>query len=198
MSKVKAIIFDLNGILVLSEPFSKRIEAKFGVNADDFYQSIKEVMRIVRNPNVTDSFPIWKPHLDKLGLFLSRDEFFTFWTTGERVDFQAIELIKKLKSRRFRIFILSNNFRERTQFYRANFPQIFEFVDESYFSWETGFIKPDPQAFKLILDENSLKAEECVYFDDSSENVGVARSLGIHAHEFESVKKTEELTNRLA
>ena len=82
-----------------------------------------------------------------------------------------------------KVFILSNNFKRKNEFYRKNFSQIFQCVDKAYFP-ETGLIKPSIEALQLILSENHLKPEECIYFDDSDENIKVAQTLGIYVEKW--------------
>jgi HAD superfamily hydrolase (TIGR01509 family) len=54
------------------------------------------------------------------------------------------------------------------------------------FSNEVGFTKPDHRIFRIALEMFDLTPEKCVFIDDQPENVEAARSLGIHAHLFES------------
>ena len=41
-----------------------------------------------------------------------------------------------------------------------------------------GIAKPDPEIYKLLLSRYDLKAEECVFIDDTEENVLSAKKLG--------------------
>ena len=164
MAQCKAVIFDLNGVFIESEYLSTRVKDKFGVPEDKFLAALQEVMPAVRKPGVEDSFEVWKPHLEKLGVQISREDFFNFWFSGENLVPELLEYAKELRKRGIKVFILSNNFKERAEYYRSNFPEIFANVDEAYFSWETGFVKPDRRAFQNILDQHELKPEECVYF----------------------------------
>lgn len=50
-----------------------------------------------------------------------------------------------------------------------------------YFSHRIGLRKPDPAAFRLILDEQGLQASSVTFIDDSLQHVLAAKSLGIRA-----------------
>ncbi len=168
---------------------------KYGVDENDFILALTDVLDKARKPGVEDSFELWKPHLTKLGLSLDREEFFNFWFSGEKLVPELLDYAKKLTEKGIKVFILSNNFRERTEYYRKNFPQIFTNIDGAYFSWETGFVKPDPEAYLNLLKEHGFKPGECLYFDDNEKNLKVAQELGFWAQKWEgleSIKKSPE------
>ncbi len=58
-----------------------------------------------------------------------------------------------------------------------------------------GVVKPDPEIFRVLLDRFDLEAAECLFVDDSEENVRAAESLGFEAERFTSAKA---LRGRLA
>ncbi len=190
---IKAIIFDLNGVFLQAEYLTKRVEKKYGIPGEKLLPILKEVMAIARKPGIEDSFALWRPKLKKIGFNIDREEFFNFWFSGEKLVPKLIDYTKKLKERGLKVFILSNNFKERTKYYRKNFPEIFSSVDKVYFSWETGFVKPDPKAYLNILREQRLRPEECLYFDDSEENIKSAQKLGIRAIKYISFLETKKI-----
>ena len=90
------------------------------------------------------------------------------------------------------IYFLRRLSNEVQSSFTPEFPEIFRAADKAYFSWETGFIKPNKEAYLFILREWKLKPEEVVYFDDSAENVAVAESLGIRAEQWKGIAKAKE------
>lgn len=193
---IKAVIFDLNGVFLESEPLSSRFQEKYGVAAEQFLPALKEIMEQVRKPNSPKAFDLWKPYFDKWGLKLDEQEFFDFWFSGEHLIPELLDYAKSLRQKGLKVFVLSNNFRERTTYYRQSLSEIFKDLDGSYFSWETGFVKPDKKAYLNILTENNLKPEECIYFDDSDKNVEVAGSLGIHSKKYEGLEATKRVIKK--
>ena len=72
------------------------------------------------------------------------------------------------------------------------YPQIFECFDEVMASFQTGYKKPDIQAFHYFLSTHNLKAEDCIFIDDKEHNVLAAQSIGIHGivcHDFVYVEE---------
>lgn len=184
---IKAVIFDLNGIFLEFDYLSDRVEREYGVPGDKFWSALKRVLAVTRKPGAESFFKLLKPYLEELNFHILEEEFFDFWFSGEKLVPEVLEYAKELRKKGIKVFILSRNFKERTEYYRKNFPEIFDSVDKAYFSWETGLVKPDPRAYQAILDEHNLRPKECVYFDDVEENVKIARSLGIHTRKYEGL-----------
>jgi HAD superfamily hydrolase (TIGR01509 family) len=178
----KAVIFDLNGVLIVSPMLSDRFRDEHGVPPEKFLPALKIAMASVRMPGAGSLYGYWKPHLDEWGVQMNEQEFLDFWFLAEKENTPMVALARELKAKGVRLFILSNNLSERAEYYKKNFPFLDELFEKVYYSWQTGFIKPDPRCYELLLNENNLKAEECIYFDDSKENVAVAEGLGIESH----------------
>lgn len=132
-------------------------------------------------PGCDDSYALWKPYLDNWQIKLNKEKFFNFWFQREREIPELIELVMKLRKEGIKIIALSNNFKERTNYYLNNFPAIKNSFDKMYFSWQTGFVKPDIRAYEKVLSDLNLLPEECLYFDDSPKNIQAAGSLNIHS-----------------
>ena len=194
---IKAVIFDLNGVFLQAEYLSKRVEQKYNISGDEFWLALKQVLEATRKPNAPSFFNLLKPYLKKLNFSIPEQEFFNFWFSGEKLVNEMLEYAKELRKQRIKIFILSNNFKERTQYYRENFKEIFDAVDKTYFSWETGFVKPDKQAFLNILKEHDLKPEECIYIDDSDENIKGAKNIGIKAFKYQGLNALKRILKRM-
>jgi len=84
MKSKKAIIFDLNGILIVSPYLSDRFRDEYGVAGDDFLPALKEIMAKIRMPNAGNAYSYWEPYLDKWGVEMSEQEFLDFWFTAEK------------------------------------------------------------------------------------------------------------------
>ena len=189
---IQAVFFDLNGVLILSEYLSDRFEKAYGVPSADFVSALKEVMAVVRKPNAPSMYSLWQPYFEKWGINLTEEQFLDFWFSGESINTEALEYVKELKGKGIKILVVSNNFRERTIFYRKHFPELFEGLDGAYFSWETGYVKPSTDALQVALSEQGLLPEEVVYFDDSEENVEIAKSIGVDGQLWSDLKTARE------
>ncbi|MBI2278608.1 MAG: HAD family phosphatase [Candidatus Brennerbacteria bacterium] len=190
---LKAVIFDLNGVFVKSRKLSERFHERFGVAPEEFFSALNVIMAKVRMPNAGDSFAYWEPYFEKWGVGLTKEAFLDFWFSGEEEVPEMVSLARELKAKGVKLFILSNNFSERTVFYQEHFPFLRELFDKVYYSWQTGFRKDSEKAYQNLLTENSLAPGDCAFFDDSPENIEIARRLGIQAYPFENPERTRSI-----
>lgn len=192
---IKAIIFDLNGVFIVSPRLSERLEQDFGVPKDEFLEALKANMDKLRRPGVIDMH-LWKPYFDQWHLNFSEEEFYDYWFSGEKENKELVDIAKKIKEKGIKLFILSNNFQRRAEFYKKAFPFLDEIFDGIYYSWQTGLLKPSTKALEKILEENNLQSKNCLYFDDSEKNMTTAQSLGIESYIYDQ-KETVKILNKL-
>ncbi|MFA7253093.1 MAG: HAD family phosphatase [Patescibacteria group bacterium] len=194
---IKAIIFDLDGVFVTGPKFSERFMRDFGISASEFMPVFEEIMSFVKKPGSADLYNYWQPYLVKWKVSLNEEQFLNYWFGSETIVPGMVECARELKARGMEVIVLSNNFRERSEYYQRTFPELFSNFDQIYFSWQTGFRKPDKGAYRFALTQNHLNPSECLFFDDSERNVEAASELGINAFLYEGpdhVKgKTDEL-----
>lgn len=192
---LKAIIFDLNGIFILSEKLSARFERDFGIPIVGFLPVLNEIMDKMRAPGAGSSFVYWQPYLDKWGVNLSEQEFWNYWFKEEKPSEEMLSFAKEIKEKGLKMFLLSNNFSERAVYYRQ-YHWMNDLIEKAYYSWQTGFIKPDHRAWKQVLEENELQPEECLFFDDQEKNVIAAQELGVESFVFVDVATTKNIIEK--
>jgi len=61
------------------------------------------------------------------------------------------------------------------------------------FSSRLRLTKPDPAAYRKVLDHLAAQPEEVVFFDDRQENVTAAQAVGIQAHRFHDASQLDDL-----
>ncbi len=192
---MKAVIFDLNGVFIQSPYLSDRFGIKFGVDKQDFLSVLKNMLDHTRHPQAGDAYDYWQDSLKKWGVSLDREQFFDFWFSGEVENTSMVNFAKLIKNKGIKIFVLSNNFQERADYYKKHFSFIDEIFDGVYYSWQTGFVKPDTRAYQKLLSDNHLSAEDCVYFDNSSENIEAAKGLGIRSFLYKDINSVKQVFN---
>ncbi|HBA97211.1 MAG TPA: HAD family phosphatase [Lachnospiraceae bacterium] len=106
-----------------------------------------------------------------------------FMTHGEFMHVKredVWEKVHKLKEKGYGIYILSNYSEELFRKHTSDAPFI-GLADGIVVSYQIHLTKPDEKIYRYLLDKYSLKAEECIFFDDRQENTEGARKLGINA-----------------
>ncbi len=191
---IKAVIFDLNGIFIQAPKLGERLAKDYGVNHSVFVPKLHEIMHQIRQPGAGPAWVYWGKALKEWALDFSEKDFWNYWFGAEKVSAKMVSFAKKIKEKNIKIFILSNNFKERSLYYE-HYPWVHEAVDKMYFSWQTGFVKPDVRAWKNILAENNFNPEECLYFDDQDKNLKAAESVGIKSFLFTNEEKLEKIVN---
>jgi HAD superfamily hydrolase (TIGR01509 family) len=69
--------------------------------------------------------------------------------------------------------VIENMGIERYKRFKKSFHQF-------YLSHEIQLRKPEKEIYQFVLDANSLKANECLFIDDTFENTEAAKAAGIH------------------
>ena len=91
---------------------------------------------------------------------------------------QNVRLLPGLKKRGLRLYYLSNFPSDIFEEIRNGY-YFFKYFDGGLISAEAKFSKPDKGIYKILLDQYSLKPEECLFVDDLEINVRVAEALGM-------------------
>lgn len=108
----------------------------------------------------------------------------------------AIPWIQDLKAKGFGTYYLSN-FAYKAHMECADALDFLPYMDGGILSYQVKMIKPDPEIYKCLLSRYSMKAEECVFLDDTPMNVEGARGVGMYGIRFETKEQAEEELRRL-
>jgi glucose-1-phosphatase len=125
---------------------------------------------------------------------LDKDDFLKSWN-AILLDFPEyrFKFIQKLaEEKKYKLILLSNtnenhinHIKDRVEFFE-DFKNCF---DAFYLSHEIGYRKPNPDIYEFVLDENNLKADECLFIDDTKENTDSAAALGFHVWNLEPTRE---------
>ena len=93
------------------------------------------------------------------------------------------ELVRDLKSKGFRLFLLSNISRTFPD-HLDRFPILSE-LEGCVFSGKIGLVKPAPEIFTYLLETYGLDPAETLFVDDQPRNIAGAEALGIRGFLFD-------------
>ncbi len=89
----------------------------------------------------------------------------------------TVELIKELKAKGYKLYVLSNMSKEYIEYLRKL--PVFDYFDYQAVSCEQHLGKPDRKFYEYLLSHCDLVATETIFIDDRIDNVEVAAELGI-------------------
>ncbi|MDO7172853.1 HAD family hydrolase [Mariniflexile sp. AS56] len=129
---------------------------------------------------------------------LSSDELIAIWNFMLK-DFPEyrLDFLKELKaSSKYKLILLSNTNELHINWIKHRVPFFDTFkncFDAFYLSHEINLRKPNQDIFDFVLNENKLKANECLFIDDNAANCEAAKSLGIETWHLNP--ETEDVSN---
>lgn len=91
----------------------------------------------------------------------------------------TIEIIKDLKAKGFKLLYLSN-FHSKAFDYVNNEHEFFKLFEGGVVSYQDALLKPNEKIYKLILERYDLDPAECVFIDDTKENIDAAKECGMN------------------
>ena len=189
MKKIKSIIFDLGAVL-LNISYQKTIEEfdKLGIkNSSTFYSKKLQtnIFNLLETGEISESDFI--KEIQKQCTEATNTQILYAWNAMLLdLPLHRVELLKQLK-KDFNLYLLSNtNSIHITEFENKigskQYKEFYQLFDKVYYSHKIGHRKPNAEAFKLIIEENNLIAEEILFIDDSPQHIDGAKKLGIKTY----------------
>ena len=96
---------------------------------------------------------------------------------------ETVAIVRELKLAGWQLSLLSNFSIEKFNLIRSKH-DFLNLFDDLVISGEHKTIKPDPAIFDITLQRINRKAEECLFIDDSLENINTASKMGFHTIQF--------------
>ena len=163
---VKAILFDMVGVLVFkkdgyssktpNEVNAQNIENLFNhLDDEKLFQDIKEKLKL-SDEEVEGAIPLIPAEFEK---------FTELWN-----------LLPGLK-KKYKLAIINNGNSIALKYWKEKFD--FGIFDLFMNSAEVGVKKPDPKILLLACEKLKVEPEECLFMDDSLENIETAKKLGM-------------------
>ena len=187
---IKNIIFDLGGVL-LNLDFNRTYDALRNLGIDKPEEIIRlghgsVILRAHESGKITDEEFVQS--LKKLSPVPVNDsDIINAWNML-LLDFpkDRIEWLRGLK-KKYRLFLFSNTNGIHVAHFRKMYSDAYgnavfdDHFEKAYYSHIAGLIKPDLEAFHLVVRENNLAPEETLFIDDTLANVEAARQAGLKA-----------------
>lgn len=183
---IKAVIFDMGGVILRSEDQSPRdiLAESLGITHQELIRQVfdTETARLATVGRITEE-EHWQSVADHFGLDAQALTAFQeqFWA-GDRADRSLLEFIDGLRPR-YQTALLSNAWGGARQVLTEKYNALYPF-DVIVYSAEVGLAKPDAAIYQLTLQKLGVQPQESIFVDDFIQNVEAAQALGIHAVRF--------------
>ena len=188
---IRAVFFDIGGVLVRTENYDKRHEweARLGLPEEYVTHAVFGPESVPAMLGEMPEAEMWQGVGRRLGLSDAEiDEFHADFFAGERFDVELAQFVNSLRPR-YKTGIISNAWSDARLVLDRKF-NLGSYVDDAIYSAEVKLAKPDVRIFQLALERLGVRAEEAVFVDDVLENVQAAQSLGMKGVQFKSTQQT--------
>lgn len=176
MTQIKHVVFDLYGTLIDSNP--RKLAVKRGA-----LMKWGKTRWMCHNKKESEYFSEYcKQHGGDPNELA---ESFREMEASTAFFADILDLVQELKEAGLGLHVLSNCGKS-IEFFVDEHSDVFDLFDTLNFSYELGYTKPDPQAFKEVLARIDAQANECVMVGDNPvTDVQAARSVGMHGVVFD-------------
>jgi HAD superfamily hydrolase (TIGR01509 family) len=190
---LKAIIFDVGGVLIRTESRTGREKwaTRFGLDSWDFenfvFRGESGLMSELGQRTVQEHWRWLGQHfgLEDDDLLAMRRDFYA----GDVLNEHLVAYVKRLRQAGYRTGLLSNFGDNARRLWAEVYPFI-DYFDGVTISAEVGIMKPDPRIYRLAAESLGVEPEESLFVDDFIQNVEGARRAGMQALHFTGTEST--------
>jgi epoxide hydrolase-like predicted phosphatase len=195
---VKAISFDMDGVYFNGkENFIANIAA-LGVDEEEVrrvFLDSHQMNRQYKTGEWTDE-QFWAWAVKEWNLSKPGSEIMNLMIECYKVNHEIVDLVKKVRANGYKTMVCTNNFPARVNGLQQRFKFLDNF-DVKVLSYEVGFIKPDVQIFRVLVEKAGISPEEMLITDDNQIALKIAKDLGMQTHLYENVEKFKETLTSL-
>lgn len=172
---IRAIIFDY--FRVIQPDVLPAAYRSFGGDPDKDAQFLRDTINAVNHGYIKSSRPVIA---ERLGI--STDEWVTALNQRRGHDAELLAYILELRNQ-YKIGLLSNIGPGGLQ---VMWPagELEKYFDEAIASGDVGFIKPEPEIYRLMAQRLGVEPKECVMLDDLQKHCDGARAAGMQAVQY--------------
>jgi epoxide hydrolase-like predicted phosphatase len=189
--KLKAVIFDMGGVILRTCDESPRIQlaARMGITVEQLKNEVFFSESAIKSEEGDlDKYAHWKNVLNTFGIkadenLMEYDE--KFWS-GDCVDRELVNYLKLLK-KSYLLGFISNAFKGAREWIERHY-HFMDIFDYSIFSYEIKMRKPDPRIYLHACRNLKVKPHEAVFIDDMKINVDGAKAAGLFGIQYKNKK----------
>lgn len=190
---IKAVAFDFWGIFATMDPPMNRYLEEHGISLKKYLDKIHDLI-VLHDIGKIDEKRFLQECSRIVGVEIPYDQCHYVYRDGT-LNRPLIDIIKKLKTK-YKITLLSNNNREYVQEYIYK-PGLDKLFDVMVVSYETGYRKPAPEIYKILIQKLGVEPNEILFLDDDSSKLGAAEAQGLQTLVYQG-KETDKILEHLS
>jgi putative hydrolase of the HAD superfamily len=189
-STIRLIVSDFGGVICTYDYriFCERLARRIARNTDEIYAAVygNDLQAEFEQGHLTG--PEYHRRLMRLfGAVMSYEEFFAMYGNIFTEIPATCDLLRRLHTR-YPLYLLSDTNEIHFGYVKERVDAL-RLFDEFSVSYEVGAMKPNPRIYQEVFRRSGLRAAECVFMDDRSENVEGARRVGMCAVHFRNAEQ---------
>ncbi len=184
---IKNFLFDLGGV-ILNIDVQKTINAfrEIGIDhVEELYNGLRQHHVFDRLETGEISENDFREYLRKeAGSALPDEKIDEVWNAMIlEIPEERIRLLKRLKHG-YELYLLSNTNEIHRKCYDQMVKRTFNngglhtYFNQDFYSHKIGYRKPDPEAFRFVIEHTGIKTAETLFVDDNADNIAAAEHLG--------------------
>lgn len=194
-AEIKALVFDVGGVLALDAPrfFLSELAVREDLDLEELVGTWKKNFGELTKGTISES-EFWMGFIDEINLTIPPEELLERFKQELRLflllDKNVIQYLRQLKEELnehrkvpVKFAILSNNVKEWAKALESQdtLTDIFEVI---MYSCDEGITKPDPVIFQKLLVKLDASPKQVLFIDNREKNIRAAKALGMHALQF--------------
>ena len=192
---IKALLIDMDGLLIDSEKYAYQIYVDFLKQYDidfslDFYAKNMSGYKAIDNvKTICKEYHIEKEINEVLDFIVKKEA--EYFDAGIPCKKGAIELLTYLKQNNYKIILATSSSVDRAM-KAINFNNLKDYFDDMAFGPEVNRGKPYPDIFLKAQEKSKCTIDECLVLEDAETGIQAANNAGIKVICVPDVKKPRE------
>jgi len=188
--EIKNIIFDWGNVITkgyYTKDVAKNLAAEYAIKEKSIFSALESNER--RALLGEEDFASFFKRIKKEFPMIRYSSFLKSYKDAISWNTALLDYCRQLKQR-YRLYLLSNNYSIITPLLKRSVLK--ELFDGMVFSNDIHMIKPRKDIFEYMLRKNSLRAENCLFIDDSHKNVVSAQRLKINTLQYKGLAQLKK------
>jgi 2-haloacid dehalogenase len=187
----RTIVFDIGGVLIDWNP--RYLYRKIFSDSEEMEFFLREVCSPEWNAQadagksyhdaINELIPLYPQYEECIRLYLERWE-----EMVGGIYPQVVNILEDLQDAGYPLAALSNWPADTFPIVQAKY-EFLDWFDPLLISGRIGYKKPDPEFFDILLCKIDRDPAECIFIDDTVDNIKIANELGISTIHFQSAQQ---------